>query len=183
MTKMEDVIEGCRKGDARMQRELYDRYSPRFYALCRRYTSSDETAQDVLVEGFTVIFQSIGGYRGEGSFEGWMRTIMMRSIVKQYRQDKRCLEEPLDITMLADRVLSPDTDAQIDVRQALVESMRLLSPPERLVFNMIVVEEYSFSEVAEKLDMPSSTVKSQFYRARDKMRVLMRNRLGRPYVT
>ena len=89
MDNLERVIEGCKNGDAKMQRELYQRYSPRFYALCRRYSNDDEMANSALVDGFLTVFQSIGSYRGEGSFEGWMHKIFLRKIVHVYRKNNK----------------------------------------------------------------------------------------------
>ena len=70
MIQIEDIIEGCRNGDKAMQKELYERYNRRFYAFCRRYATDDESAYEILVDGFITIYKNIDNYKGDGSFEG-----------------------------------------------------------------------------------------------------------------
>ena len=70
-----DLIEGSIKGDRKMQRELYDRFASKMYGVCLRYAANAEEAEDILQEGFIKVFKKITSFRGEGSFEGWIRRI------------------------------------------------------------------------------------------------------------
>ena len=76
MKKLEEVIEGCKRGDKLSQKELYDRYSSRYFVFCRRYAADDESAKDILIDGFLAVFQSVDTYSGTGSFEGWMNWLL-----------------------------------------------------------------------------------------------------------
>lgn len=173
MIDIDSVIKGCVEGDPRMQRELYDRYSPFLYSLCRRYMADDEKAMEALVESFLLIYSNIDSYKGDGPIEGWMTTITTRKIVDLYRRDRMWAERATDIENLPGVKLEPDYDLQIDVRDALVKSLRKLTAMERTLFNLIAVEGYSYQAVGKKMKMPVTTVKSRYYKVREKMQLLM----------
>ena len=182
MFDLDRVIEGCRNGDSSMQRALYERYSARFYALCRRYSNNDEEARDILSEGFIAVFESIGDYRGEGSFEGWMHTIFLRKAAFSYCQRQRVPEVYSLRDVENGASVNDNTDFKIDVQEALVDVLRQLSDRERCVINMVAIEEYSLREAAKLMQQPYNTVRSQYQRARERMRRLLRQRLGRNYL-
>ncbi|EPR67507.1 RNA polymerase ECF-type sigma factor [Cyclobacterium qasimii M12-11B] len=87
------LIKGCLKGDRKSQRGLYDQFSGKFLSICLRYIKDPDLAQDVLVEGFMKIFQSLNTYRHEGSFEGWMKRIMVTQALLTLRKNKKLLME------------------------------------------------------------------------------------------
>ena len=173
MNQLERVIEGCRNGDEASQRELYEQYSPRFYALCRRYVADDVEAQEVLMEGFISIFNSMANYRGEGSFEGWMKTIFMRQIYKVYSRERRHRYQTLDSEEMKLVSHVEDHGQRMDVRNAFIHALRSLTADQRMLFNMIAIEEYSLTEVSKMHKVPVSTLKSRYYQARDLMRKKM----------
>lgn len=179
---LDTVIEGCRQGSRAMQKRLYETYSPRFYALCRRYSADDEEAREILTEGFITVFEDIGLYRGEGSFEGWMQTIFLRKAVSLYRDKKRRGRyfEPLEDSDYEGKYA--DLAEQIDVRDAMIEVLQKLPKSERAVFNMVAVEEYTFEEAGEELGVSASTVKSRYYRALQTTRRLLTKRLGKEFL-
>jgi len=180
MKKLEEVIEGCRRGDRLAQKELYDRYSSRFNAFCRRYAADDETAKDILIEGFLDVFQCVGQYRGDGSFEGWMQTIFLRKAISFYRRNARRMQDTVSIDNRDfDMASSVDVYMQIDVRDALIEAIRELSDEERVVFNLVAVEGSSLNEAAKEIGIPESTVKTRYYRALRIVRSLIEKRLGK----
>ena len=182
METLESVIEGCKNGDEAMQAELYRLYSPRFYLLCRRYSPDDETAREILIDGFLSIFNDVRNYRGEGSFEGWMQTIFLRKSIKAFHshQRRQSLFVPPD---KEDFPYHPvDVGKQIDIREALVQALRTLSEKEQSVFNLVAVEEYTLADAAEMLALPESTVKSQYYRAQQKLKKKLLKHLGRNYL-
>ncbi|MBO4308137.1 MAG: sigma-70 family RNA polymerase sigma factor [Bacteroidales bacterium] len=184
MSNLDRIIEGCVRGDAAMQSELYNIYSPLFYPVCRRYSMNDAMAQDILVEGFLTIFQNIDSYRGDGSFEGWMRRIFLRTALKQFSKEKHFHDMVSVDDDIADYSVAEygDVDVSIDVREALLHCLRRLSSYEQLIFNMIAVEEYEMSHVAKLLKLNESTVKSQYYKAKRRMRYMMRKRIGKDYL-
>lgn len=181
MIQIEDVIEGCRNGDKAMQKELYDRYNRRFYALCRRYASDEESAREILVDGFITIYKKIDGYRGEGSFEGWMCTIFLRTAIAYYRDyvRRRDTIKPIEDVEYEQRC---DIAQQIDIRDALIAALRKLTKRERIVFNLIAVDEYTMKEVGDELGITESTAKSHYYNAIETLRKILIKRLGPHYL-
>ena len=85
-TPESDLINGCIDGNRRMQEELYRRFSPRMYAVCLRYATSSEEAEDILQEGFIKVFKKLGSFRSEGSFEGWVRRIFVNTAIEHFRR-------------------------------------------------------------------------------------------------
>jgi RNA polymerase sigma factor (sigma-70 family) len=167
-----DLINGCMEGNRRMQEELYRRFSPRMYAVCLRYAGSAEEAEDILQEGFIKIFKKLSSFRGEGSFEGWIRRIFVNTAIEHFRR-KRYLQpvtEKEENTMEGNSLSALDGLAEKDIL-ALV---RQLSPGYRTVFNMYVVEGYSHREIGDMLGISEGTSKSQLSRAKVILQDLVR---------
>src|SRR5690606_16625261 len=82
------LIKGCKNRHPKSQKELYERFSGRMFSLCLRYIKDETEAEDVLVGGFTKIFNKIDQYQGDGSFEGWIRKIMVNESLQYIRQNK-----------------------------------------------------------------------------------------------
>jgi len=159
-----DLIEGCLRGDRKMQRELYQRYAPKMYGVCLRYASNSEEAEDILQEGFIKIFNKIGSYRGEGSFEGWIRRIFVNTAIEQFRK-KTYLQPITDIeeqTVEGKYLSVLDSLAEKDI----IQLVQQLSPGYRTVFNMYVIEGYTHRQIAETLGISEGTSKSQLSRAK-----------------
>ncbi len=151
-------------GDRRMQEELYRRFSPRMYAVCLRYASNAEEAEDILQEGFIKIFKKLGSFRGDGSFEGWIRRIFVNTAIEHFRR-RRYLQpvtEKEEGTIEGKYLSVLDEMAEKDIL-ALVQQ---LSPGYRTVFNMYVVEGYTHKEIADMLGISEGTSKSQLSRAK-----------------
>lgn len=81
-----DLIKGCINRDSRMQEELYNRFAPKMYAVCLRYSNNTDDAQDLLQEGFIKIFKNLDRFRAEGSFEGWVRRVFINTSIEHYRR-------------------------------------------------------------------------------------------------
>jgi RNA polymerase sigma factor (sigma-70 family) len=159
-----DLLEGCRRGDRKMQQELYNRFAPKMYGVCLRYASNAEEAEDILQEGFIKIFNKINSYRGEGSFEGWIRRIFVNTAIEHYR--KKIYLQPITETeenTVEGKYLSVlDSLAEKDI----VQLIQQLSPGYRTVFNMYVVEGYTHKQIADILGISEGTSKSQLSRAK-----------------
>jgi len=159
-----DLIRGCMEGNRRTQEELYRRFSPRMYAFCLRYAGNAEEAEDILQEGFIKIFKKLDSFRGEGSFEGWVRRIFVNTAIEHFRR-KRYLQpvtEKEENTIEGKSLSALDDLAEKDIL-ALV---RQLSPGYRTVFNMYVVEGYTHKEIGDMLGISEGTSKSQLSRAK-----------------
>jgi RNA polymerase sigma factor (sigma-70 family) len=159
-----DLIVGCLNGNRRMQEVLYQRYSPRMYAVCLRYAGSAEEAQDVLQEGFIKVFKKMDSYRGDGSFEGWMRRVFVNTAIEHFRR-KRYL---MPVTEKEENSIEGKYTSALDDLAAkdIMALVQELSPGYRTVFNMYVVEGYTHKEIADLLGISEGTSKSQLSRAK-----------------
>lgn len=160
----EELIEGCVAANKRSQQELYTRYANRMWGVCLRYARNREEAEDILQEGFIKVFDNISKFRNEGSFEGWIRRIMVNTALKHYSRNT-FREESLG----ADEHLAGSIPAEAISRLSEKDLLCLIaSLPEgyRLVFNMYVIEGYDHREIASMLGIAESTSRSQLVKAR-----------------
>ncbi|MBA3674956.1 MAG: RNA polymerase sigma factor [Chitinophagaceae bacterium] len=172
-----DLIDGCIKGDRQMQELLYNRFSPKMYTVCLRYSGNAEDARDLLQEGFIKIFKNLSKYRGDGSFEGWIRRIFVNTSIEHFRK-KVYLQ---DVTETQERTIEDkewnvlDNLAEKDIMKMINE----LSPGYKAVFNMHVIEGYSHKEIANILGINEGTSKSQLARAKTVLRKMVESRLNK----
>jgi len=159
-----DLLKGCLEGNRRMQEELYRRFSPRMYAVCLRYAGKAEEAEDILQEGFIKIFKKMDSFRGDGSFEGWMRRIFVNTAIEHFRR-KRYL---MPVTEKEENTIEGKYASALDDLGAkdVLALIQELSPGYRTVFNMYVVEGYTHKEIADMLGISEGTSKSQLSRAK-----------------
>jgi RNA polymerase sigma factor (sigma-70 family) len=162
--KEEELIKGCLRRDRNAQQQLFDLYSAKMYGICYRYVRHAMEAEDILVTAFTKVFERIAQFKGEGSFEGWIRRIMVNEALTYLRKSRSMyLETDLE---QADR--EPDYDRLGDHLEAedLMKMIQELPAGYRLVFNMYAIDGYSHKEIAEQLGINENTSKSQLSRAR-----------------
>ena len=159
-----DLIKGCIDGNRRMQEALYNRFSPRMYAVCLRYAGNAEEAEDILQEGFIKIFKKLDTFRSEGSFEGWIRRIFVNTAIEHFRRKRylQTVSEKEENTIEGKDISVLDKLAAKDILALIKE----LSPGYRTVFNMYVVEGYTHKEIADMLGISEGTSKSQLSRAK-----------------
>lgn len=163
-TSEAQLVKSLQKGDAKAQRHLYEKYSARLLAVCVRYINDKMEAEDVLIEGFMKIFDRIDQFKGEGSFEGWMRRLMTNEAL-MYLRTKRHIEVDLDAPEAQHLPNYEWADACLEVDD-LMAVIAKLPTGYRTVFNLYAIEGYSHAEIAEQLGITESTSKSQLHRAR-----------------
>ena len=166
MTKLypeEELVDGCKKRDPRIQKALYTTYYRKMYGVCLRYADNTDDAMDILQEGFITVFQKIDGFEGRGSLEGWIRRIMVHQAIGHYRKKSRYfvvdIEEAWNI----------GTDENVFERLGREELLHLiqeLPPGYRTVFNLYAIEGYTHKEIGKMMNISAGTSKSQFSRAR-----------------
>jgi RNA polymerase sigma factor (sigma-70 family) len=159
------IIKGCITGDRAFQSKLYDLYAPKMLGVCMRYSKNREEAEEVLLEGFLRVFTYIKNFRGSGSFEGWMRKIMVNCALFRYR-NKSHLHPVLDLDTTGYNLAAEyDIASNLDAKEllALVQS---LPAGYRIVFNLYVFEGYKHREIAEALGISVGTSKSNLADAR-----------------
>ena len=159
-----------------MQEQLYARFSGKMYAVCMRYSGNADDAQDLLQEGFIKIFKNLDKYRGDGSFEGWIRRIFVNTSIEHYRK-KSALQKMLD----PNEVVVEDKDWNIldDLAERdIIKMIQQLSPGYKMVFNMHVIEGYSHKEIGEQLGINEGTSKSQLARAKMVLKRMIAGNVG-----
>ena len=164
----EELIQGCIKGKDAFQYELYKRYSPKMFGVCLRYCASREEAEDVLQDGFIKVFKKIDSFRFIGSFEGWIRRIMVHTAIRNKYITLRAHE-----VNTLEGVEHPALDEKVTSKLMMMDLMKLVNElPQgyKIVFNLFAVEGYSHKEIAEMLEIQEATSRSQYLRARQFLR-------------
>jgi len=164
-----ELIQGCIRKERRSQKELYDRFSGVMYAISIRYTHQRDNALDVLQEGFIKVFSNIEEYKGQGSFEGWMKKIFIHTAINYYHKSRRLYE---NFTEEEDANLNFSEATDIISVLSEKELLKLISElPDgyRMVFNLYVIEGYDHEEIASMLKISAGTSRSQLVKARKQL--------------
>ncbi len=167
VTMLDDygLVEGCRRQDRSVQRQLYERFAGKLFVICKRYTKDVEEAEDVLQDAFVKIFQHIGSFRFECPLEAWLKRVVINTALKQIRQQKPW-EQTTDIADMAPFIGQADESLPSLNYQFLLQLVQELPPGCRAVFNLYAIEGYNHLEIAEMLSISEGTSKSQYARAR-----------------
>lgn len=160
---LKQLIENCKKNDAKAQSQLYELFSGKLFAICLKYSRNYEEAQDNLHDSFLTIFKKIKQYNNKGSFEGWLKRVSINTALQRYR-DKTVLGLVNDEQLAdADVELDDDLDLSLDF---LLNAIQELPDRYRLVFNLYVLDGYSHQEISDMLEISIGTSKSNLARAR-----------------
>jgi len=165
----EQLINNCLKGNARAQEMLYNKFGPKLMGVCFRYTINKQEAEDLLQDGFIKIFEKLDKYSGIGSFEGWMRRIVVNTALDNIRKNKK-FQLNTDLESEDYKLQSNDF---IEERLAAEDLMKVLGSIPlgyKTIFNLYAIEGYSHKEIAEQLNISVSTSKSQYSRAKALLR-------------
>ena len=160
----QEIIEGCKQGKTKHTAALYERYSAKMFAVCLRYLGDYHTAEDILQDGFIKILSNIDKYRGEGSFEGWIRRIFINMAIESQRRNTNTYS--IDEPEKPDLHVYEETTIDRIAADDLLRFVQELSPGYRAVFNLYAIEGYTHKEIAEMLNITEGTSKSQLARAR-----------------
>lgn len=160
---LETLIERCRKNDSKAQYALYEMLGPKMLGVCRRYVKSIEEAEEVLSNGFVKVFTKIDGFRDEGSFEGWVRRIMVRESINYIRYQRNIFVE-MEPEWIPEMGHSPIQEGI--AAEALMQLIETLPLGYRTVFNLHAIEGYPHKEIGEMLGINENTSKSQLSKAR-----------------
>lgn len=176
----EVILEGCLRNDSNAQRELYNQYSPKMLAVCYRYAHNREDAEDMLQEGFIKVFLQLRTFENRGSFEGWIRKIIVHTCINILKKNKKFNESVDLIHASAIQIREDSVPAVVQVKQ-IVECIRTLPIGYRTVLNLFAIEGYSHREIAQLLDIEESTSRSQFTRAKSMLEdVLIKKNILQP---
>jgi RNA polymerase sigma-70 factor (ECF subfamily) len=176
-----DLLEGCRRGERKSQELLYKSLASRMLGVCMRYAKDRFEAEDMLQMGFVKVFKKVSEFRGDGSFEGWIRRVMVNTAIETYRKNQRMLSV-VDIDEVYDAPQSTFDMSGLETKD-LLKLINQLSAGYKLVFNMYVIEGYSHREIAEQLGITEGASKSQLSRARAILKEKILKMEGNIYAT
>ncbi len=180
MKSDDELIKGCLRDNASCQLELYHRYCNKMYAVCLRYARNKSDAPDILQEGFIKVFACLNQYKGSGSFEGWIRRIMVNTALRAYQKQRYQFEHNG-----YERLPEVAVDANVIDRLSAEELMYLIDKlPEgyRVIFNLVAIDGLSHQEVAETLEIQESTSRSQLTKARKYLIKLLKSLENSPTI-
>ncbi len=166
VTDINKIVVSCQKGERSAQKALYDFLAPKMFGVCLRYAPDYYSAEDFLQDGFIRVFEKIDKFRFEGSFEGWMRRIMVNMIIESYRKTRLKADFTDDFP---DDQTTEQAEMDENVPPSLNQLLQLVQQlPERyrMVFNLYVLDELTHDEIASRLGISAGTSKSNLSRAR-----------------
>ncbi len=162
--ELENLIKACKKNRPDAQRKLYDKLSGKMFGVCLQYAKDYTEAEDILQDGFIKMFTKIDQYDFKGSFEGWVRRIMVNCALERFR--KHNLLYPVsDIHDYDYKFSYDDVMGEISSKE-LLNMIQELTPQYKVVFNLYAIEGYSHQEISEMLNISVGTSKSNLSRAR-----------------
>jgi|TARA_R100001369_G_C3261998_1_gene158330 RNA polymerase sigma-70 factor (ECF subfamily) len=171
---LEKLILQCKKQDIRAQEKLYRMYSGKLFGLCLKYSNNYQQAEDNLQDGFITIFNKIDQYEDKGSFEGWMKRIVINTTLQKHRKEKYF--EIINENLLEDPVVEIDDDEI--TTDFLLESIQELPERYRQIFNLYALDGFSHKEIAEMLNISVGSSKSNLARARNILKEKIENHLN-----
>ncbi len=162
MTEQE-LIAALQQNDAKAQRHIYEKYGCRLLTLCKRYVKDSFEAEDIMINGFMKIFSSIANFENKGSFEGWMKRIMVNEALMHLRK-----KEPMHLSIDNEYdVFESDARSDHDLdAEELLQLLAELPAGYRAVFNLYAIEGYSHKEIAGLMNISEGASKSQLSKAR-----------------
>jgi len=159
------IIKACVRGDRNSQTELYKLFAPKMFALCLRYAKNREEAEDIIQDGFVQVFRSLKSFKFSGSFEGWVKKIMVYAAIHHYRSSLR-----LPPVISIDTVYNNEPEREHILsnlgRKELLKLIQNLPASYRMVFNLYVFEGMKHREIAALLNISEGTSKSNFFDAK-----------------
>jgi len=163
-TRLAELWAGCLKNDRKQQELLYRALAPKMLAVCMRYATDRDEAQDILQEGFIKMFNNAHKYRGEGSLEGWVRRIMVHCAISRYRKAKSVVLVD-DFSDDSFQSTNHYNTHGLEVKD-LLKIIQKLPQAYRSVFNMYAIEGYSHQEIGQTLGISELLSRTNLCRAR-----------------
>jgi RNA polymerase sigma-70 factor (ECF subfamily) len=158
------LIAKATKGNRKAQQELFELFAPKMLSICRQYVKNNDIAEEVMLSGFLKVFTYLQSYKAQGSFEGWIRRIMVNESITQLRKDKKLFfNSDVEVENSIEHVAYIESELEVAEIQKMIDS---LPDGYKTVFVLYAVEGYKHSEIAELLQISESTSKSQLFKAR-----------------
>ena len=170
MTEQE-LVKGCLRENRKCQQEVFQRYAGKMLLVCLRYARHRMEAEDILQDAFIKVFDNIEKFEFKGSFEGWIRRIVVNTALKNYSK-KSYKNEQIGLESYPDIPMEPSIYSNLH-REELMGLVKKLPDGYRIVFNLYAIEGYSHKEISEMLDIQESTSRSQLVKARRMLQVMI----------
>lgn len=165
------MVQGCIREDRACQQELFQRYAGKMLAVCLRYARHRMEAEDLLQDAFVKVFDNMARFEFKGSFEGWIRRIVINTALKNYSK-KSFQQEQIGLDNQPDHALSPCVYDNLGAEH-LLNLVNQLPDGYRVVFNLYAVEGYSHKEIGDMLGVQESTSRSQLVKARKMLQTMV----------
>jgi RNA polymerase sigma-70 factor (ECF subfamily) len=171
-----DIIKGCLNNDRNSQRLLYEKYYSKMMAVCMRYAKDKDEAKDILHEAYMKVFNNLKNFGNKGSFEGWIRRIMVNASIDHIRKKRQeyLIVNTVYAETKGEHLTIEDTSDDdiingVDIKDVM-KAVQQLSPAYRAVFNLYVVDDYTHKEISALLDISEGTSKSNLAKAKFNLR-------------
>ena len=166
----EELIRGCIKENESSQREVFQKYAGKMLAVCQRYARNTMDAEDIVQDAFIKVFDKIHQFKSEGSFEGWIRKIVVNTALKKYtviRYEKEV--SGYEVKERDESTMEASAYSQLTEKEVL-GLINNLPDGYRMIFNLFVIEGYQHEEIAEMLKIQPGTSRSQLVKARNMLK-------------
>jgi RNA polymerase sigma-70 factor (ECF subfamily) len=171
-----DIIEGCKNGDQRAQYKLYQLYSKAMFNVCFRMTNNREEAEDLLQDSFTDAFHSLYSFRYESSFGHWLKRIVVNKCINEIKRKKADLNYYDDMGWFENQEEEKEEAYGNGLTvENVKEAMKHLPSGSRLIFSLYLLEGYDHVEISQILNISESNSKSQYMRAKRKVKEILNN--------
>ena len=174
---LKDIIAGCIAGNRNCQSELYVLFSPKMMVVSLRYSKNLEEAEEILQDGFIRVFKFVSQFKNEGSFEGWIRKIIVNAALQKLRSQVNLrMVVPLNTALHDDHY--DDNIVEKMTGKEMLDLVQTLSPAYRMVFNLYHFEGYKHREIAELLGIEEGTSKSNLAQAKKNLQNAVKKNLS-----
>lgn len=167
------LVDGCRKNNRKIQKQLYDRYCDAMFTIAFRIINDYDIANDALQEAFIQVFTDIKQFRGESTLGAWIKTILVRTAIKKFKKEDVFTQ--LDLQQNGEIITWQEEMKSNDLEKAILS----LADGCRTIFLLIEVEGYTHKEVAEMLNVSEGTSKSQLHYAKKQLQILLKDYINR----
>ncbi|MFH2144096.1 MAG: RNA polymerase sigma factor [Bacteroidota bacterium] len=175
-----DLIEAGKNGSSSAQYKLYKLYSKAMFSICCRMLNCKEEAEDMLQESFSEAFLNLGSFRYESSFGAWLKRIIVNHCINEIKRKKTALvlaEDMEKYDKIDDNEPVDDSKIKYEV-QKVMKAVEMLPDGYRVIFSLYMLEGYDHTEISEILNISESTSKSQYLRAKNKIKEILKTQLS-----
>jgi len=166
----QELVDGCVRNDRRTQEAFYRRFFPEMLRMCLRYTRDEDTAIEIVNNGFLRVFKKLHTFAFKGSLEGWVRRLVYHSMADYYRDNARYLH----FLVLEERdEVVPERGHDVFYEEEILKAVSTLPPVSQQVFRLYAIEGYSHAEIADNLSISEGTSKWHLSTARQKLREML----------